>query len=72
MAFKYNLCFRVVALGENTKGEICKKSKKILESRIAALESGKSGASLKKGNKIGKYDYEGNIKKGQYNISDEV
>jgi len=72
LASKCALCIRVDALGENTDGEIGKKSKKMLENRIAALESGNSGASLKKGNKIGKYDSESNVKKGQYNTSDEV
>jgi nucleolar protein 58 len=72
LASKCALCIRVDALGENTEGEIGKKSKKILESRIAALESGNSGASFKKGNKIEKYDSESNTKKGQYNTSDEV
>ena len=71
LASKCALCIRVDALGENTEGEIGKKSKKILEGRIAALESGNSGASLKKGNKIGKYDSGENTKKGQYNTSDE-
>ena len=72
LASKCALCIRVDALGENTEGEIGKKSKKILEGRIAALESGNSGASLKKGNKIGKYDSGNNVKKGQYNTNDEV
>ena len=72
LASKCALCIRVDALGENTEGEIGKKSKKILESRIAALESGNSGASFKKGNKIEKYDSESNVKKGKYNTSDEV
>ena len=72
LASKCALCIRVDALGENTEGEIGKKSKKILEARIAALESGNSGASLKKGNKIAKYDSGSNTKKGQYNTSDEV
>ena len=72
LASKCALCIRVDALGENTEGEIGKKSKKILEGRIAALESGNSGTSLKKGNKIGKYDSGANTKKGQYNTSDEV
>ena len=72
LASKCALCIRVDALGENTEGEIGKKSKKILEGRIAALESGNSGASLKKGNKIGKYDSGSNVKKGQYNTSDEI
>ena len=72
LASKCALCIRVDALGENTEGEIGKKSKKILEGRIAALESGNVGANLKKGNKIGKYDSGSNVKKGQYNTSDEV
>ena len=72
LASKCALCIRVDALGENTEGEIGKKSKKILEGRIAALESGNSGASFKKGNKIAKYDSSANTKKGQYNTSDEV
>ena len=72
LASKCALCIRVDALGENTEGEIGKKSKKILEGRIASLESGNSGANLKKGNKIGKYDSGNNVKKGQYNTNDEV
>ena len=72
LASKCALCIRVDALGENTEGEIGKKNKKILEGRIAALESGNSGASLKKGNKIWKYDSGENNKKGKYNTSDEV
>ena len=72
LASKCALCIRVDALGENTEGEVGKKCKKILEGRIASLESGNSGASLKKGNKIGKYDSGTNAKKGQYNTSDEV
>ena len=72
LASKCALCIRVDALGENTEGEIGKKSKKILEGRIAALESGNSGATLKKGNKIGKYESGSNVKKGQYNTSDEI
>ena len=72
LASKCALCIRVDALGENTEGEIGKKSKKILEGRIAALESGNTGASLKKGNKIGKYDSGSNVKKGQYSTSDDI
>ena len=72
LASKCALCIRVDALGENTEGEIGKKSKKILEGRIASLESGNSGANLKKGNKIGIYDSGNNVKKGQYNTNDEV
>ena len=68
LASKCALCVRVDALGENTEGEIGKKSKKILEGRIAALESGNS--TLKKGNKATKYSED--TKKGQYNQSDEV
>lgn len=71
LASKCALCIRVDALGENTEGEIGKKSKKILESRIASLESGNS-IGLKKGNKISKYNSGENTKKGQYNQSDEV
>ena len=72
LASKCALCIRVDALGENTEGEIGKKSKKILEARIAQLESGNSGASIKKGNKIEKYVEDKNNKKGQYNTSDDV
>ena len=72
LASKCALCIRVDALGENTEGEIGKKSKKILEARIAQLESGNSGASIKKGNKIEKYVEDKSNKKGQYNTSDDV
>ena len=72
LASKCALCIRVDALGENTEGEIGKKSKKILEARIAQLESGNSGASMKKGNKIEKYVEDKSNKKGQYNANDEV
>ena len=72
LASKCALCIRVDALGENTEGEIGKKSKKILEARIAQLESGNSGASMKKGNKIEKYVEDKSNKKGQYNTNDEV
>ena len=48
LASKCALCIRVDALGENTEGEIGKKSKKILEGRIASLESGNSEANLKR------------------------
>ena len=72
LASKCALCIRVDALGENTEGEIGKKSKKILESRIAQLESGNSGASMKKGNKIEKYVEDKGNKKGQYNTNNEV
>ena len=70
LASKCALCIRVDALGENTEGEIGKKSKKILESRIAQLESGNSGASIKKGNKIETEDKSN--KKGKYNDSNEI
>ena len=43
LASKCALCVRVDALGENTNGEIGNKCKKILESRINALENGNSG-----------------------------
>ena len=72
LASKCALCIRVDALGENTEGEIGKKSKKILEARIAQLESGNSGASMKKGNKIEKYVEDKSNKKGQYNTNNEV
>ena len=72
LASKCALCIRVDALGENTEGEIGKKSKKILESRIAQLESGNSGASIKKGNKIEKYTEDKSNKKGKYNDSNEI
>jgi nucleolar protein 58 len=72
LASKCALCIRVDALGENTEGEIGKKSKKILEARIAQLESGNSGASIKKGNQIEKYVEDKSNKKGQYNTSDDV
>ena len=72
LASKCALCIRVDALGENTEGEIGKKSKKILESRIAQLESGNSGASIKKGNKIEKYNEDKGNKKGKYNDSNEI
>ena len=67
LASKCALCIRVDALGENTEGEIGKKSKKMLEARIAQLESGNSGASMKKGNKIEKYTEDKSSKKGKYN-----
>ena len=72
LASKCALCIRVDALGENTEGEIGKKSKKILEARIAQLESGNIGASMKKGNKIEKYVEDKSNKKGQYNTNNEV
>ena len=72
LASKCALCIRVDALGENTEGEIGKESKKILESRIAQLESGNSGASIKKGNKIEKYTEDKSNKKGKYNDSNEI
>ena len=72
LASKCALCIRVDALGENTEGEIGKKSKKMLEARIAQLESGNSGASMKKGNKIEKYTEDKSNKKGKYNDSNEV
>jgi len=72
LASKCALCIRVDALGENTEGEIGKKSKKSLEARIAQLESGNSGATMKKGNKIEKYVEDKSNKKGQYNTNNEV
>ena len=72
LASKCALCIRVDALGENTEGEIGKKSKKILEGRIAQLESGNSGANMKKGNKIEKYTEDKSNKKGKYSENNEV
>jgi len=71
LASKCALCVRVDALGENTNGEIGNKCKKILESRIAALESGNSG-KISKISKISKYDASENKKKGEYNSGEEM
>ena len=71
LASKCALCVRVDALGENTNGEIGNKCKKILESRINALENGNSG-KINKVSKISKYDASENKKKGEYNERDEM
>ena len=71
LASKCALCVRVDALGENTNGEIGNKCKKILESRINALENGNSG-KINKESKISKYDASENKKKGVYNEGDEM
>ena len=71
LASKCALCVRVDALGENTNGEIGNKCKKILESRINALENGNSG-KINKVSKISKYDASENKKKGEYNEGDEM
>ena len=71
LASKCALCVRVDALGENTNGEIGNKCKKILESRINALENGNSG-KINKESKISKYDASENKKRGEYNEGDEM
>ena len=71
LASKCALCVRVDALGENTNGEIGNKCKKILESRINALENGNSG-KINKESKISKYDASENKKKGEYNEGEEM
>lgn len=73
LASKCALCVRVDALGESSDGTIGQKSKKMIESRIAALEGGVAGKSLKKGKaNIGKYDASEGKNKGMINTSDEV
>ena len=73
LASKCALCVRVDALGESSDGTIGQKSKKMIESRIAALEGGVAGKSLKKGKaNIGKYDASEGKNKGMLNTSDEV
>ena len=73
LASKCALCVRVDALGESSEGTIGLKSKKIIESRIASLESGNAGKSLRKGkNNIEKYDSSEGKKKGIYNTSEEM
>lgn len=73
LASKCALCVRVDALGESSDGTIGQKSKKMIESRIAALEGGVAGKSLKKGKaNIGKYDATEGKNKGMLNTSDEV
>jgi nucleolar protein 58 len=73
LASKCALCVRVDALGENTNGTIGTKCRKVIESRIAALEGGNASKSLKKGKSgIEKYDSSEGKKKGVYNTSNEV
>lgn len=73
LASKCALCVRVDALGESSDGTIGQKSKKMIESRIAALEGGVAGKSLKKGKaNIGKYDASEGKNKGILNTNDEV
>lgn len=73
LASKCALCVRVDALGESSDGTIGQKSKKMIESRIAALEGGVAGKSLKKGKaNIGKYDASEGKNKGMLNTTDEV
>lgn len=71
LASKCALCVRVDALGESTEGEIGKKSKKVIESRISTLEEKNAGGNLKKSKNIEKYNNE-NKKKGMMNEADEV
>lgn len=70
LASKCALCIRVDALDEKTDGEIGKKSKKYLESRVATLESGNLGKNVKKGKKNEKYS--GDSKKASYVDDKEV
>ena len=71
LASKCALCVRVDALGENTNGDIGNKCKKMLESRIAGLESGNMG-KINKASKISKYDGSENKKKGEYSMGEEM
>lgn len=72
LASKCALCIRVDALGEEAEGEVGSKCKKMIESRIAALESGNATGNLKKGSKISKYNSGDSNKKGQYNPGNEM
>ena len=72
LASKCALCVRVDALGENTEGEIGKKSKKLIEARISALEGNIVGGNLMKERKTEKYNANDNKKKGMINENDEV
>lgn len=72
LASKCALCVRVDALGENTEGEIGKKSKKLIEARISALEGNIAGGNLMKERKTEKYNANDNKKKGMINENDEV
>ena len=72
LASKCALCIRVDALGEDSSGKIGEKSKKMIEARIAALESGTASGGVKKGKKIEKYNDEEGKKLGRYNEKSEV
>ena len=63
LASKCAICVRVDALGENINGDVGNKCKKILEGRIALLESG----NLIKKTKTEKKNDESNKNKGVYN-----
>lgn len=69
LASKCALCVRVDAIGEAEDGSIGIKSKKIIEGRIAALESGGNGKKMKKSKGIEKYE-KGDKK--EFNTKDEV
>ena len=68
LASKCAICVRVDALGENINGDVGNKCKKILEGRIALLESG----NLIKKTKTEKKNDESNKNKGVYNSGKEV
>ena len=68
LASKCAICVRVDALGENINGDVGNKCKKILEGRIALLESG----NLIKKTKTEKKNDESNKNKGVYNSGNEV
>ena len=68
LASKCAICVRVDALGENINGDVGNKCKKILEGRIALLESG----NLIKKTKTEKKNDESNKNKGVYNTGNEV
>ena len=63
LASKCAICVRVDALGENINGDVGNKCKKILEGRIALLESG----NLIKKTKTEKKNDDSNKNKGVYN-----
>ena len=67
LASKCAICVRVDALGENINGDVGNKCKKILEGRIALLESG----NLIKKTKTEKKNDEANKNKGVYNTGNE-
>jgi nucleolar protein 58 len=68
LASKCAICVRVDALGENINGDVGNKCKKILEGRIALLESG----NLIKKTKTEKKNDDSNKNKGVYNSGNEV